>query len=628
MDDVGQPEAAAATPPAAPPAAAPGGNGAGESGGAEAPAQGWYDSARPQTQNPGMDGEQIPKQTMPVPVTSLKRGGLLGVVDSIADVLAGKQRPELGKDPDGNLYVKQHDMTRGEQWMKIAGEGLRGAAAGLAAGKGAGNMGKAPLAGIQAQQEQQEKEKQDLNDQADQETKLKMAKANNQMLQMKMAQQVWQQARDKVKAGQEDVTFNDSQIKQLTDAGGKVIGTATHPGDIGDILKVQPDVMAHLVQKGTIQIKKNMDEDGNVTGIKAILMPDEWAKTTLPPGATGHMFNPVSGEIETFNYSDPVTQGEQAVHDAAAVTAKDEFDAKQRKAQQDAAGLEKTEQETKTSKAEETKVPSEIEKNEAEAGKDVKEGEAAAQKAGDASDPALIKMIGTGQMPAGRLSYLLARNPALTAAVAQAYPGFDGSKVEAYTRAYADFTSGKTSQELLSGGTALEHLKELNDLNTNASHIYGTPAYTAYQNKADTVATELAKFYGDSTIPAIAQIKKTLTSTLPGNRKSAIETQAGSMADRLDNYAQKWANAAPSEAYEAAMPGISTRAKDAWASLDPKYASRTAATIFTKQAPAQQVPGSGKSISLAAAMALPEHRGQSAEQVTAAAKKLGYAVNP
>ena len=59
-------------------------------------------------------------------------------------------------------------------------------------------------------------------------------------------------------------------------------------------------------------------------------------------------------------------------------------------------------------------------------------------------------------------------------------------------------------------------------------------AYTAYQNKADTVATELAKFYGDSTIPAIAAIKSTLTSQLPESAMPPL------LRRRLDRWRTGW----------------------------------------------------------------------------------------
>ncbi|HEY1800093.1 MAG TPA: hypothetical protein VGG46_04085 [Terriglobales bacterium] len=185
-----------------------------------------------------------------------------------------------------------------------------------------------------------------------------------------------------------------------------------------------------------------------------------------------------------------------------------------------------------------------------------------------------VQAIGTGHMALNRLDYLLSRNPTILDAVTRAYPDFDSSKAQSYVNTYKDFTSGPTSKALNSGGTGLGHLKELLDLNTVASHIPNTPAWTAYQNKAATVSAELAKFYGDPTIPAIDAIKDTLTSTLPGNREAAIRTQAQSMGDKLDAYEQQWQNAAPSKEYQAPLPGISAKARQSRAELDPAYAAR------------------------------------------------------
>ncbi len=196
------------------------------------------------------------------------------------------------------------------------------------------------------------------------------------------------------------------------------------------------------------------------------------------------------------------------------------------------------------------------------------------QKAGigPTGEPSPVaQAIASGHIVPERMSYLLSRNPELVDEVMKLDPSFDSSKAQTYQATYKDFTSGKTSVALNSGGTALTHLKELNDMNTVDSHIPGTPDYNAYQNKADTVASELAKFYGDSTIPAIATIKSTLTAQLPGNRKAAIQTQAQSMGDKLDSYQQQWDNAAPSKSYQHPMPGISQKAMQARHALDPSY---------------------------------------------------------
>ena len=184
--------------------------------------------------------------------------------------------------------------------------------------------------------------------------------------------------------------------------------------------------------------------------------------------------------------------------------------------------------------------------------------------------PALIDAIGHGRIAAERLSYLLTRNPALLDAVVQKYPDFDGSKAASYPQAYKDFTStkkGTAGGALLAGATALEHLQELMELNTNHSHDWFSKDYTKYKNKVDQVAGELATFYGEATIPAIEGYKSTLMTTLPGHREAAIRTQAQSMADRLANYEQAWKNAAPSRAYEKPMPNMSEKAKQALQAL-------------------------------------------------------------
>jgi hypothetical protein len=185
----------------------------------------------------------------------------------------------------------------------------------------------------------------------------------------------------------------------------------------------------------------------------------------------------------------------------------------------------------------------------------------------------LVQSIGTGRVAADRLGYLLSKNPGLVSEVTLAYPDFDTSKIGSYVKTFQDFTSGKAATAINAGATAFRHLSELQELNTVASHIPGTPDYRAYQNKVDTLATELARFYGDSTVSGIENIKKTLESTLPGNRAAAIRTQAQSMSDKLEEYRNQWKNSAPSEAYEAHFPDISPEAKRAQSELDPRYSA-------------------------------------------------------
>jgi hypothetical protein len=215
----------------------------------------------------------------------------------------------------------------------------------------------------------------------------------------------------------------------------------------------------------------------------------------------------------------------------------------------------------------------ELQKTKGEASKAFAEAKAATNKG--ELDPETVSMIANGHMVPERLSYILARNPKLIDEIAKTDPSFDLQKAQSYGEVYKQFTStkpGTAGYALNAGGTSLQHLKELRDLNTVASRIPGTKDHQAYENKVDTVSSELAKFYGDATIPAIEHIKKTLNA--PFNRDAAITTQAKSMGDKIDNYEQQWINAAPSKSYEAPLPGISAAAKVARAALDPDYAKK------------------------------------------------------
>jgi hypothetical protein len=194
-----------------------------------------------------------------------------------------------------------------------------------------------------------------------------------------------------------------------------------------------------------------------------------------------------------------------------------------------------------------------------------------------AQEGSLIDSIGTGHVVLDRLGYILARKPEIIEAITAKYPDFDSSKASVYPKRYADYTDqkrGSTGGAVNAGATAFKHLNEMLDLNTNTSHIPGTNAYTAYKNKMDTVVSELGQFYGNTTIPGLADFKNTLSSTLPGNRETAIRTQAKSMGDKMNSYEHGWYNAAPSAVYQAPIPWMDHEALVARAKLDPDFAKR------------------------------------------------------
>jgi hypothetical protein len=513
----------------------------------------------------------------------------MGVVDSIADALVGKTKPEMGTDPEGNQYVKQQTMSRGQQWVRIGAGLIGGAAKGFAAGKGR-NPGAAAAAGFDQGQQQAK----DAAAQTPALQKQMLANANYQQLRMNTAEQAWHLTAMQHEATQHDVEFAQGQEDRLMKVdGATLLGTAANPNDIDKILKVDPNVMQSMIQGHQIEILPHYNPDGTAAGIRVFKMPDGYRKTIEPAGTAFHTFDSTTGQYVEHKSSEPLTAGEVDDYETAAANAAQKF-------KLDQANLAQKQAQTDEAKATAAKAPSEIAKNNAEAGAasataaktpseirannaraDASEATAAKDRTltGDGKGGAspLVDSIGTGKIAPERMAYLLSRNPELLTAVTAKYPDFDGSKAAAYPSVYKEFTStkkGTAGAALNAGGTALKHLKELDALNTVASHVPGTPAYVKYMNKADTLSTELAGFYGDTTIPAINNIKSTLTSQAPGGRHGAIITQAQSMGDKFDSYEQQWKNAAPSKYYEAPLPNVDKDAIAARAALDPRFHAR------------------------------------------------------
>jgi len=363
-----------------------------------------------------------------------------------------------------------------------------------------------------------------------------------------------------------------------------------------------------MVQNGTIKTPAHYDENGKPDGIAVYQMPTDFSKEQLPAGTTFHTWDPVKNEIVEHTATDPMTQGQRDAYEMAAANAAMKF--RNDKTEQDlkTAQTTKANADAEKAKAEALNAPLEAGKMRADtslawnnSAKSSAETKAMLDKAAQTKDPALIDEIGTGKMDSGRLSYLMARNPDLLQAVAEKYPDFDSSKVAGYANTYKEFTSSKpgtAGAALNNGATALKHLKELQEMNTPASMVYGTKAYRAYQDKAESVSSELAKFYGNTSLPAIEGIKSQLVPLIPVNRGTAISTQAQSMGDKLDSYEQTWKNAAPSSAYEAPIPGIDEKAIEARAALDPQYRQRLTQQPAPGTQPQQAKPAATGAITL------------------------------
>jgi hypothetical protein len=461
-------------------------------------------------------------------ITPVKRGGLLGVVDGIADVLAGKTRPEIAKDQDGNAYVKNVSLSRGEQWERIGAEAFTGAMKGMAAGKGAGNLGKAGAAGVDQGEEmakQRQQQEKDMTAEARQQT---LDNANNQMLRMNMAEQTMKMAAMKTKATEDDINFAEEQTDRLVKEGGTVIGTMSRPDELRNILKVNPDVMKDMIEKHQIEIMPHYNPDGSPGGFKVIKMPDGYRTTMLPAGAEFKTFDQTTGQYLTHKSSDPITQGEVDDYNHAAGIAGVKFATDKQEADQKAQAIA-------ASKATASEAPSKIAENLAEASEHRALASKAYEDAAVAKAQAATAALGgkaVGDLPPalqqtvrGLANYSVdpATFPQRTYAkggqmdretavglAKQIDPDYDETQYKSRSKTRSDFASGKARQTINSLNQAVNHLdrmsrsaKALNNTSTRPVNAManwwidqrGDSRITTFQDDANAVQNEMATVF-------------------------------------------------------------------------------------------------------------------------------------
>ncbi|MCU1305165.1 MAG: hypothetical protein JWQ87_5449 [Candidatus Sulfotelmatobacter sp.] len=560
------------------------------------------DSAFPPIAGGTQAAVTAPPVAQPEPVSE-HHGFLSDLLHAVGDVFGGPKNVQR-VNPQTGAIESVPASTR----QRIAGgvaSAVRGAAAG-AAERGPGAVGRAALAGVQSADQARAIQQQALSRQSENVRQTNAAEMEKQQVQANLAKMSQDQARGALdlkiegkKLDEHQTALANSMQEILNIPGAKLLQhfdsndeINSHLETVGPLLSKQ---YAIDLAKNNIRLVQNPKG-----GFDAVEVPKTAGEQ--PIGEGKKLLTPIIDPKTNKLTLKSDTADPSMTWDKFQQWNGNSFSA-YNAAQEQAQKIKDQEQQRLTAKAAATK-------DYAEAGKATIEGKVAAQNAGldvnggslgtgaTVSVPtangattgvnqeylktlapgaqSLVTEIGTGKMALDRMTYLLSRNPGLAIQVARAFPDFDSSKVQSYSKTYNDFTSGKASTALNAGGTALSHLHELSNLNTVSSHIPGSPDYARYKNKAVTLATELAKFYGDSTIPAIQKIEDSLTSQLPGTRQAAIETQAQSMGDKFDSFEQQWKNAAPSAAYQAPMPNVTLRALQARAALDPAFKGRFA----------------------------------------------------
>lgn len=572
----------------APPPAAPQGAGAGDwsqaaqsaadgatqaTGGAQAPPQGTQTPAgAPAGAAAPPAGTGAPTAPpAPVVITPQKRGGILGVVDSLADALAGKTRPEIATDQAGNKYVKETTLSHGQQWARIGAEAIKGAAAGWGAGRGAGNMGKAAEAGVESGEQGAQQRKQNQQEMTAQARQQNLDRANNQLLQMQMAEHAWNATRLQVKATQEDEDWADKKSKDLEDAHAVLLGTTAHAGDISHLMQAHPDLMKSLVgYKGAEQDLKFVPnyENGQAAGFKVYRTMPGYNQTVVAEGGLFHSFDPTTGKLIEHHASGPSTQGELDQYDTAAYNA-------QAKWNNDKAELAAKAATTAEAVAKTKVAPTEAAKNLAEAGKATAEADAARANAalvtpgpagGGAAalaqypepiqaavkglldyrtDPATFpqrKFAKSGQMD---------RETAIGLAQ-QVDPSYDEKQFKTRSKLLTDFTSGEAATNIRSINTAIGHLDRMaksgaalqntnvqgyNAVKNTVGPWFGSTAPGQFNKDVNAVSNELSALFKrtSGTDQEIKSWKDTMSAAqTPAQIKTGIDEALELMNGRYD----------------------------------------------------------------------------------------------
>lgn len=422
-------------------------------------------------------------QTTPPPqttITPLKRGGLMGVIDDVADALAGKSAPEFGVDGQGNKYVKERTLSRGEQWARIGVEAARGAAAGYAAGQGAGGEGRAAAAGFQVGDrtgQQQQQQRQEMNAEARQQN---LDNANNLMTRMKLAEESWKNTRMGVEASQHDVEFAQGQEDRLVKEGGTVLGHMQSPGDISAIKSVNPDVFKDLIDHQRVELVPHYDGDGRRAGFTVVKMPDGYRSNLLPAGTEFKTFDPTTGQYLTHKTSDPITAGEVDDYNAKAALDATTFAGKKAEADLKAAQTAHTNAQAETENQNRpnviAKTKSEAIKNRAEAIKAQIEGRVASQGAEENSPEQMGRMLFNGDIDQTQLSkrsktYDATIQAANRIAMQETGRPFSLGEAAAKYKAKRDlidaYGKGKQGDQIQTFNTFLAHAQNLSDTIAN-----------------------------------------------------------------------------------------------------------------------------------------------------------------
>lgn len=254
----------------------------------------------------------------PPEAAPVKEGGFRGFMNKVVNTLAGTDTSTVRQDPQGNLYIQHRTMTRGQQWLKIGIEALQGAGAGLAAGRGAGNSGKALTAGFQVAQQNQQNQTEAQKQQI-------LELANISTLNHQNAANALAMTRMQVTAAQDDIKFSEAQADRLTAGGAE---RAAHVDSLQALTKFMRDTPNFNKDQAATAMYTPVatyGPDGKADGFDIYRTLPGSNEEILPPGTEVPFFNSLDGKIEMQKTAGPMKRGDVNAAWAAAGNARQKY---------------------------------------------------------------------------------------------------------------------------------------------------------------------------------------------------------------------------------------------------------------------------------------------------------------
>ena len=182
-----------------------------------------------------------------------------------------------------------------------------------------------------------------------------------------------------------------------------------------------------------------------------------------------------------------------------------------------------------------------------------------------------VRDLGTGQMALSRYDYIIAKNPQLIYAAANAYPDtFNTAKASAFPEEQKRFQGGGDVGKLINSiGAMAEHARTAYDLATKHPIMSAggqlTEAGTDYKGAVGALSEEVAAFLKGGGAPTDVEQKfwnQYLNPTLFYERPAAIREVVNRLIGKYNEFNSQWEKALPNPKMFAKnpMPGVSDQA--------------------------------------------------------------------